>query len=228
MTATHSDSDVERIVHHVRLLDQVAPPAGYDELGLAVLDAIYSISVRYGSVEAVLQRYRKHRRQEGQEPAHDTAADLVAAIEAAGGPEAFALDVVCNKGRTSTRNGILKAEAVYQAAQVLVKHDVGEAAELRAVVEAGDADPIKDEWRAIRGQRSGITWRYLLILARTDNVKPDRMILRFLQDTLGRPVSREEAVTLVTASARELGASAREVDHRIWHATRRQRASSRA
>jgi hypothetical protein len=49
---------------------------------------------------------------------------------------------------------------------------------------AGQAEQLKQAWLAVPGQRSGISWRYLLMLAGIPEVKPDRMIRRFVADAL--------------------------------------------
>ena len=80
--------------------------------------------------------------------------------------------------------------------------------------------------RRIPGQSSGLSWRYFLMLAgREDLVKPDRMIFRFLERVLGRPVGADEAQAMLTAAARELdhefpGIKPRTLDNLIWRQER--------
>lgn len=187
-------------------------PSGYpDSLALCVLDAIWSMGVRYQSVERVLERYRE------QLPGHTRPSDLLAAISGAGGPVEFA-DLMRNRQRTSTRSGVLKAEAVRQAAEVLVRARVETPADLRAL-DAEDLGEVKRGWLGVHGQRSGISWRYLLMLAGVPEVKPDRMIVRFVAGALGtdpRALSSAEAAALVIRAAAALGAEPRDLDHRIW------------
>ena len=74
------------------------------------------------------------------------------------------------------------------------------------------------------GQKSGVTWHYLQILAGIPGVKPDRMIIRFVADTLGLPrnsVSTDFAGDAVRAAAVELGILASDLDHGIWQWQRR-------
>ena len=54
------------------------------------------------------------------------------------------------------------------------------------------------------------------MLLNLDGVKPDRMIMRFISDTIGRSPRVDEAVDLITAAAAEAGLRAIEADHRIW------------
>ena len=69
------------------------------------------------------------------------------------------------------------------------------------------------------GQRSGITWHYLQMLAGIPGVKPDRMICRFVADSLGlarRSVTPQFAFEIVTAAAADIGMSPTDLDHAIW------------
>lgn len=75
---------------------------------------------------------------------------------------------------------------------------------------------------AIPGQGSGISLQYFWMLAGSDGlIKPDRMVLRFLAESLGRPVHTEEALRLVAGAVAELKArypdmTPRLLDHMIW------------
>jgi IMP dehydrogenase len=56
-------------------------------------------------------------------------------------------------------------------------------------------------WRSVHGQRSGISWHYVLILANVEDVKADRMICRFVARAIGDPgVSPVEAADAVRAA----------------------------
>lgn len=73
-------------------------------------------------------------------------------------------------------------------------------------------------WRSkVPGQKSGISWKYLLMLAGQSGVKPDRMLHRFMR-RVGVPLDLspeafvEEIVELVGMASID----ARVVDHRIW------------
>ena len=117
-----SDADVGAMLAAVRaLLPDPATweaPGGYRSVGLAVIDAVWSIGVRFQSVELVVARYRAERIAAGADPEADRPGDVRRFIEACGGPEAFA-ELVRNRQRTSTTNGILKAEAVLHEARIL-------------------------------------------------------------------------------------------------------------
>jgi hypothetical protein len=193
-------------------------PDGYDSVGLAMIDAIWSIGVRYQSVENVIARYRAERLAGGHDAEADRPQDVRRFIEACGGPEGFALRVR-NHQRTSSRNGILKAEAVLHEARILEHESVGVPADLAGASEER-LNHLRGQWSAVPGQASGISWRAFCMLVGLAEVKPDRMIRRYVASALGRPgesaVSVEEARDLVMATAAHLGVSPRDLDHAIW------------
>lgn len=216
------EADVSRLVGACR--DRLGDPAswrepdGYpDSLALCVLDSVWSVGVNYDRhVVPVLKRYAEVRRLEGLGACRDGAADL-AQVLASTTPDEFAT-LVGSRHRTSTRNGILKAEAAQRAAQVMLDAGLATTVEVRAADQAS-LDHAKNEWLRIPGQRSGITWRYMLMLAGLEDVKPDRMIVRFVSRALDRPamVGVEESRLLVVAAAEALGVSQRSLDHAIWN-----------
>jgi hypothetical protein len=214
-----TDDDVRATIASVEALlgapDSWGAPDGYESVGLALIAAVWSIGVRYQSVENVLARYRAERLATGQDAAADRPEDVRRFIEACGGPEAFALRMR-NQQRTSTRNGILKAEAVYVEAQMLESEGVGVAADLARA----DLARLRERWATVPGQRSGVSWHAFAMLAGFEDVKPDRMIRRYLASALGRAgetaVGAEEARAIVMAAAERLGVSPRSLDYAIW------------
>src|SRR4051812_3165652 len=123
-----STQDVEDIAAAVSELPEVAWSGGYPELEFCILDSIFSVNAKYTTtVVPMVDRYRHYRNGTGTGTAHN----LIDAVEAAGGPYQFAVNVLRNRQRTSTRNGILKAEACLIAAQTLVDHGVTNTVTLR-------------------------------------------------------------------------------------------------
>jgi hypothetical protein len=193
-------------------------PGGYNSVGLAMIDAIWSIGVRYQSVENVMARYRAERLAGGHDADADTPEDVRSFIEASGGPEGFALRMR-NHQRTSSRNGILKAEAVLHEARILEHESVAVPADLAAASEER-LHHLRARWSTVPGQGSGVSWRAFCMLVGLSEVKPDRMIRRYVATALGRPaetaVGVEEARDLVMSAAALLGVSPRELDYAIW------------
>ena len=209
------DREVEAVLGRVEVLGDPAiwePPGEYAGTAIAVLASIWSIGVRYQSVDRVLERYRALRA--GVDADADTPADLAAVIERVGGPDAFA-DAMQNRQRTSTRNGILKAEAVLLAARHL--RELGITAPLDLVAATPDTlDAIRARWVTVPGQRSGISFDAFLMVSGRPGVKADRMIRRFVAAALGRTVSAERAGALVREAAGRLEVDDRTLDYAIW------------
>jgi hypothetical protein len=205
---------------HALLGDPAAweTPAAYRSVGLAVVDSVWSIGVRYQSVERVIARYRAERLAAGDDPDTDRPEDVRRFIASCGGPDAFA-ERMGNRQRTSTRNGILKAEAVLQEAQILEEEAIRRPADLTKA-SRDRLDDLQARWCTIPGQGSGVSWRAFAMLVGLPEVKPDRMIRRFVAAALDRPkettVKVEEARDLVLATARRLGVSPRALDAAIW------------
>lgn len=231
MTLVADRNDVDAVVSAIGALgdpSEFQAPSGYpDSLALCILDSIWSIGVRYGAVKNVVTRYREWVGSRGGDADRRAARELIVDIADGGGPERFATDVVVNEQRTSPKSGVLKAEAVLQAARKLTALGIDDATDLRE--RTGD-DAIKRAWLSVRGQSSGVSWYYLNILALVEDVKPDRMITRFLAGALGRPVDPAEARSLVRAAHQTIEAShpgltLRALDHAVW---RNQSAAARA
>jgi len=198
--------------------DRWETPGSYDSVGLAVVDAVWSIGVRYQSVENVMARYRAARLAGGDDPEADRPRDVRRFIEACGGPEAFA-QRLGNRQRTSTTNGILKAEAVLHEARILEEEGVELPADLTGA-SPERLEHLQGRWSTVAGQGSGVSWRAFSMLVGLPEVKPDRMIRRFAAAALGRPretaVSVDEARDLVLGAAARLGVSPRALDNAIW------------
>lgn len=105
-----ADDEVAAVVDAAKRIGDpvtfVSPP-GYQGVALCILDSIWSIGVRYSTVENVVARYRSR----GASVETDGPAELLAVFAEVGGAEGFA-ERIGNYQRTSTRNGVLKSEAV--------------------------------------------------------------------------------------------------------------------
>jgi hypothetical protein len=171
-------------------------------------------------VEAVVARYRAYRREQGGDPNTDGAPELLSTFDELSGPDGWS-QRIGNGHRTSTHAGApLKAAAIQTAALGLTTEGIDTAAGLREAAEGtGRLACVETVWRAVPGQRSGITWHYVQMLAGIPGVKPDRMICRFVADALGMPrraVTVGFAQRIVTAAAAEMGMSPTDLDHGVW------------
>lgn len=190
-------------------------PDGYpNSLALCVMDSVWSIGIHYSSVRKVVARYCASREAQGANANNDGLRELTAHIEAAGGVDAWR-SAVGTRHLTSSRGGIFKTNAVEQVSEAMLAHGLNSTADVRGA-HPDALDAAETAWKQVRGQRSGISWRYMLMLTGAPEVKPDRMICRFLERGIGHYPSMGEAVALVTAAAVGLDVPIRTLDHRIW------------
>jgi len=198
----------------------------YQSLPLCVIDAVYSIGVRYSATEATVRRFCKHykltlsRGAELPEQAEQLSITEFLDIYKAYGVERMADEVYRNRQRTSSRNGILKAEAVRLFAQVLCDHGVNYFQDVPKIQGlAGFEQAIME----IPGQHSGVSLRYFYMLAGDTNfIKPDRMIKRFLFAATGEHFSDDACQSALEGACRDLardypGLTPRALDNLIWN-----------
>jgi hypothetical protein len=104
--------------------------------------------------------------------------------------------------RTSTRGGILKAEAALHFAEVLKAHGIQVLQDMsqRLTDQGLEADLMK-----VHGQSSGVSVRYFLMLAGAHHlIKPDRMIVAYLSRVIGERVDADRAQAVLGAAAEAL------------------------
>jgi hypothetical protein len=212
-----NSNDTDRILSELKVLGDPPTwklPDGYHQsVGLSILDSIWSMGVNYHKhVVPVVCRYRAFRIGEGADPEKDSADDLVSVFDRVGGVEGFINRIAENRQRTSTVSGILKADAVLLAAQGIQKLGLATPAD---VVRSQDA--VEAFWLTIKGQGSGISFGYFMMLLGQEGIKPDRMIIRFLEKALDRKISPDEARELLAEVARKLNLSQIQLDHAIWN-----------
>jgi len=198
----------------------------YQSLPLCVIDAVFSIGVRYSGTRSVVARYCEHteqrrtRAREALPPVSEQ--EAVSAFcdrPEQADPAVMAERVYGSRQRTSTKSGILKADAVARFARCLRVHGVEY---LQDVPRVADSARFEAGIRAIPGQGSGISLQYFWMLAGSDDlIKPDRMVLRFLQSALSRPVPAREAIALMRSACQQLateylGLTPRLLDHEVW------------
>jgi len=203
-------------------MDSLKGPDGYESVPLCAVDAIFSIGVKYEGVERVVRRYKEYWSAKGvnadsiQHTTHDFVREFA-------GRSDLADTVFMNRQRTSTRAGILKADAVAQLLKTLDELEIQTTSQLRNHF---DDDQVDRAIRCVHGQGSGVSAKYLFLLAGVeDAVKPDRMIIRFVSKAVGRRVTPLEAQELVVATAKELQVTnplltPRVLDHIIWNVQR--------
>jgi hypothetical protein len=218
---------VARVEPLVSACRETLPPSsewetfkGYEDgIALAVMDAIWAMIARYAITCGVIERYRRYRAARGADARKDGIPELLATFEELGGVDAF-IDEIGTRNRVSTKpDAARKGEAVFLAAQTLRDLGVQTADEFRTAVASVRSQELQDAWRALPGQRSGISWRYLRMLLGLPDVKPDRMIVRFVTSALRldeSALTSDETAALVVAAAQQLGVREQDLDHAIW------------
>ncbi|WP_430335837.1 hypothetical protein [Rhodococcus sp. ACT016] len=224
-----SDDDLTRLVDAAEALDPQPRERRWVSLSFCILDAVYSISARYDSVVVPVV----HR------VAEDCGVDAPSVQNSTNDePDPLPLDMFLdrypatdklvastrNRQRTPARGGILKADAVLQHARVLVDHNIRTLQDARRLLtdphrlEAVEADLRKIPGEGTAGVRRGYLW---MLVGNEDEVKPDRMVLRWLARH-GVVVSPEEARQVLATVAERLSVrmgrriTAWELDHAIW------------
>ena len=222
-TSDSGDTDIDKVIkaceERLGSSAEWKPFDGYPHsLALCILDSIWSIGAHYSITRGVVQRYRSRRRWQGN-PDQDGLPELLALYAEIGGIQAF-IDEVGTRNRVSTQPGAMsKGEAVFLAATSLNQLGVATADQFRDADGTTLGEQLRDAWCAIPGQGSGVSWRYLRMLVGLPDVKPDRMVIRFLATALNEDestINAVRAVTLVQAAAAHFDVDQRALDHEIW------------
>ena len=200
----------------------------YASLPLCVIDCIFSIRSKYSSTRNTVIRYCDYYKLKRLKDDDDiskckqhTISELKNNIECMGS-ENFANVVLKNRQRTSTTNGILKSEAVFQWAKILEKHNIQYIQDIENKLD----EKIEQMLLQVSGQKSGISLSYLHMLCGDENTcKPDRHILRFLSESLQRTVDTQEAQKTMTDCTSILNEmyptlKVRALDYQIWQTMR--------
>jgi hypothetical protein len=203
-------------------------PDGYkNSLALCVLDSIWSIGIRYQTVLKVLGRYLKARGYSGianaQRCTDGTShfLDWYRTLGEEKTPGEAISKKLNNWNRTSSRGGKLKGSAVLKAFLLLESLNVETTQDL-----ISRADEIESRWKnEVPGQSSGISWKYVLMLAGQSGVKPDRMLYRFMErvGVESKTLTPEDFVKQIVQRIGMDKVDATAVDHRIWSVERARR-----
>lgn len=198
---------------------------GYHNLPLCIIDAVFSIGVRYTSTENTVKRFCDYfgvtRLREKEMPPTSDQLSVSEFLQLHNGLtfSEMAEKVYQNKQRTSTRNGILKVEAVYLFGKVVSNYGVEYLQDVDKIL---GNELFESEIARIPGQSSGLSTRYFYMLAGDENfIKPDRMIRRFIYSAIQKELSFDEFQELLNAAHAELVKefpllTPRSLDHLIW------------
>ena len=203
----------------------------YNSLVFCVIDAVFSIGVKYKSVENTVKKYAEHYNLNLYDDKYfdtHTVSDFIknndSISENSCSYEAsMAKCVYNNQQRTSSRNGILKADACYQVAKTLNDNGINTLKDFQNL-SLLQLHSLEKQIKKIKGQSSGIMFSYLCMLAGDDNTcKPDRWIRRFLKDNGMAEIENndEEIQELFRESCKRLrnkypNLTVRYLDYQIW------------
>jgi hypothetical protein len=191
----------------------------YGHLPLCVIDSVFSIGVRYEGVKNVIKRFCDYYKIDRISSKNElTTTDILALIEQLSIIE-LTEKVFQNRQRTSASNGILKSQAVVLFLKVLQKFRVERFGDIEKIMTNVQ---FENEIKEIPGQKSGISLKYFFMLAGSDNlIKPDRMILRFLENITGQKLSLNNCQVIQIAVTERLkkrgfNITAKKLDNLIW------------
>ena len=191
----------------------------YGHLPLCVIDSVFSIGVKYEGVQNVIKRFCDYYKIDRFSKTNElTTTDILVLIEQMSIIE-LTEKVFKNRQRTSTKNGILKSEGVVLFLKVLQKFKVEQFGDIEKII---TNEQFENEIKQIPGQKSGISLKYFFMLAGSDDlIKPDRMILRFLENITGQKLSLNNCQLILTAVTERLknkgfNITAKKLDNLIW------------
>jgi hypothetical protein len=204
---------------------KLADENDYGHLSLCVIDSVFSIGVRYQSVKNTIDHFcNYHKIEKFQKNKELTNSHFLQLMELSI-LEDLTEKIFQNKQRTSTRNGILKSDAVIRFLKILIKYKVESFKDIDKII---TDEEFENEIREIPGQKSGISLKYFFMLAGSDDlIKPDRMIIRFLEHESGKKLSLNDCqvvLTEVSNNLNEIGfkITPKKLDNLIWNYQRNQ------
>lgn len=207
------------------LSDTTLPPEfHYSSLPLCVIDAVFSIGVRYESTSKTVKNWCAAQnprwplgRGEGEH--EHTISEFVSILEKYAAEDS-ASALFKNRQRTSSRSGIFKSEATLRFAETLQSFRIERFAD---TLDASKNEIVEQKIKQIPGQGSGISFTYFLMMAGNDEfVKADRMLQRFVGNSLGADLSPSLTRDAVIGAAailrteRRVHISPRALDYKIW------------
>lgn len=179
-------------LRHAELSDEYF----YQSLPLCIIDAIYSIRARYESTKLVIKRYcdyfglQRIRTNKLDIPPIEVQESVKAFLQKIYnlGINKFTNEIFCNKQKTV--GGILKSEAVFQFALILEKYETSYLQDISQIINDINFDK---ESRNIPGIGEAVIPYFFMLSGSENLIKPDRMVLGFLKDILGRGIHPLEA-----------------------------------
>lgn len=215
----------EEVIKRIKGLDFNQPLSieyNYASLPLCVIDAVFSMGVRYGTVVALIERLTSpqgllsgwkisdNQRNSGQHSIRD----FIALAEPLGS------DWDSNAQLTSTKSGIRKTDAVLRFARALTANGIDDFQDFEQGGQDGRLLWAENDILTIPRQRSGISFSYFCMLAGDDKrIKADRQVQRFLAEATNREpghITPQIAHFLISQAAKAMGKTPAQIDDAIW------------
>lgn len=221
-----------KLTDAVAALDPQPRERRWTSLSFCIVDAVWSIGAHYDNVVVPLVR-KKFAVEFGVTQPTVPAMEPMPAdplpLSKLDDLTVDSLTGMTNRQRTSTRGGILKAEAVLLHVAVFREHNVETMQDALGLFSHTERfAQVDDALRSIPGEGGyGVRRNYLWILIGQDDlIKPDRMVLRWLgrQGVKTDPAGARDIITAIVplVSARlNRTVTAWEIDHALWLAGRK-------
>lgn len=199
---------------------QLADEYDYGHLILCVIDSVFSIGVRYQSVKNTIDHFCDYYKIEKFPEENELTNSHFLRLMEQSTKDDLTEKIFQNKQRTSTMNGIRKSEAVLLFLKTLIKYGVESFKDLDKVL---NNDEFEKSIKEIPGQRSGISLKYFFMLSGSEDfIKPDRMIIRFLEQYSGKKLSLNDCqlvLTEVCINLNKMGfkLTPKKLDNLIWN-----------
>jgi hypothetical protein len=230
------DKDVDLLIKHINAKIDLAgtaeePTRYWASLPLCVIDSVWSIQAKYETqVLPLIDRFCRSQtpQWDGQDYARrrdsgPTITEFVDLLDHCLTQGETYETLFGNRQRTSSRGGILKAEAVHLFAKALSDSGINKYSDMKKQHKLAEAEK---RILSIPGQRSGLTFTYFLMLSGENNyVKGDSHIRRFVSEALSiglhHLTEQKQAAMLLTEAATKLsidypGLTPVKLDYAVW------------
>jgi hypothetical protein len=192
----------------------------YSHLPLCVIDSVFSIGVRYEGVLNTINNFCTHNKIDRFSKSNELSTSFFLNLMEQVSIKELTENIYKNRQRTSPRSGILKSEAVIQFLKVLLKYEINKLSDVYKIISSNE---FEIDIKKIPGQKSGISLTYFFMLAGSDDlIKPDRMIVRFLESISGETVSLNDSQIILAEVSKKLQKNGfdmtpKKLDYLIWN-----------
>jgi hypothetical protein len=199
----------------------------YKSLPICIIDAVFSLGIRYSMTQKIVQSFCNKvniecfRPYGSSYPPIENQFSVMSLVDLYNkcSFEEMADKYFISRHRTSTVSGILKSEAVGKFGKILFSFGINYFQNLPQFI---GNKRFEDSIKNIKGQNSGKSLTYFYMLAGDESyIKPDRMIIRFIERCIGKSVNVMSAIALVIDAHNILihdfpKLTLRMLDHEIW------------